>query len=246
MRLIRIHVDAALAIGQTIALPESAAQHVSRVLRLDVGDTLRLFNGDGREYAARLSDLGRKSVSVTVTEAIEVERESPLRLVLAQALARGEKMDWILQKATELGVTELVPIITERTEVRLDGERSERRLNHWRGVLISACQQCGRVRLPSLHEPTTLGHWLTSLSHPTLGLTLDPDGSETVNSLPTPGPDTAIALVVGPEGGFSERDLAQLRAARFHGLRLGPRILRTETAGPAALAMLQARFGDCG
>jgi 16S rRNA (uracil1498-N3)-methyltransferase len=172
-----------------------------------------------------------------------VERESPLPLTLAQAIARGERMDWVLQKATELGVARIVPIVTERTEVKLDAERAERRMAHWRGVIASACEQCGRNHLPALEAPQDMDRWLASLGDaPALRLALLPEGDASLRQFPQL--DNGAILAVGPEGGFTANDVALLTQAGFHGLRLGPRILRTETAGVAALAALQAMFGD--
>jgi 16S rRNA (uracil1498-N3)-methyltransferase len=152
-------------------------------------------------------------------------------------------MDWVLQKATELGVTAIVPLATERTEVRLDAERGEKRLAHWQGVIAAACEQSGRARLPTLAAPVALRDWLAGVSEP--GWYLDPEAEHGLRAL-EPGTTVSVVIAIGPEGGFSERDLGSLRGAGFRGLRLGPRVLRTETAGPAAIAALQALHGDCG
>jgi 16S rRNA (uracil1498-N3)-methyltransferase len=242
MRTIRSHIDAELAEGLSLVLPESAATHLLRVLRLGEGDEVLLFNGDGHDYRARIHSVSKRSAEVRIEACIAVERESPIQVTLAQALARGEKMDWVLQKATELGVTRIAPVVTERTEVRLDAERADRRLQHWRGVVASACEQCGRARLPQIEEPSALGDFLVqSKAQGHLILALDPEGEHRLSALPA---FERLSLVIGPEGGLSPRDLAQLRAAGAQGLRLGPRILRTETAGIAALAALQALRGD--
>lgn len=242
MRTIRTHLDAPLSIGQRLTLPEPASNHLVRVLRLGVGDACVLFNGDGRDYAARLLSLQKRGAEVEVLARVEVGNESPLRITLAQGIARGEKMDWILQKATELGVAAIAPIVTDRTEVKLDAERGDKKLQHWRGVMAAACEQCGRARLPTLAEPKTLArHAAADMAG--VKLALDPDGDVTLAALEIPA-GASISLVVGPEGGLSDRDLASLRAGGYRGLRLGPRILRTETAGLAALAALQAMHGD--
>jgi 16S rRNA (uracil1498-N3)-methyltransferase len=240
MRTIRCHVDAPLAIGQNATLSETATGHLVRVLRLGVGDAVVLFNGDGRDYDARLVGVGKRGAEAEVTGMREPANESPLAITLAQGIARGEKMDLVLQKATELGVAAFVPINTERTEVKLDAERAAKRLAHWQGVLVAACEQSGRARVPALAAPVALAHWAGG-AHAGLKLMLDPEGELTLAALPA---TDAVTLVVGPEGGLSERDLATLRAAGFRGLRLGPRILRTETAGLAAVAALQSRLGD--
>ncbi|NCT67186.1 MAG: 16S rRNA (uracil(1498)-N(3))-methyltransferase [Rhodanobacteraceae bacterium] len=243
MRIPRIYVPQPLQPGSEIELPVQAGEHLARVLRLERGHPLRLFNGDGGEYAGEIATLAKRSVSARVLEAMrETDRESPLRITLGQGVARGEKMDWILQKATELGVARIVPLITDRTEVKLDAERSGRRLAHWEAVVASACEQCGRNRLPEILAPVRLADWAAALGDDAgVRLALDPKGDAGVRDL---APGAHATLVVGPEGGLSEHDLATLAQAGFRGLRLGPRILRTETAGLAALAALQAIHGD--
>lgn len=241
MRVSRLHVALPLAIGQRIALPDEAAAYLVRVLRLQEGDACVLFNGDGRDYAARLLAAGKRGVEAEVLSSTVVDNESPLHITLLQGIARGEKMDWILQKATELGVAGFVPVSSERSEVRLDAARADKRLAHWRGVVASACGQCGRARVPEVAAPQALDAALPLLPAAPR-FVLDPLASGGVGTVaPAAGP---CVLAVGPEGGWSPRDRAQLAAAGFTGLRLGPRILRTETAGIAAIAALQARLGD--
>ncbi len=242
MRIIRSHVDQPLAVGQRITLPEDSSAHLLRVLRLAPGDAVTLFNGDGFDYAARLLTAAKRGAEAEVTGREPVARESPLRITLVQGVARGEKMDLVLQKATELGVAAVTPVVTERTEVKLDAERAGKRMAHWRGVLAAACEQCGRAVLPRLSEPTALAAY-AGTECADIKLVLDPTGDVGLASV-SPQAGQSIALVVGPEGGLSERDLATLRAAGFRGLKLGPRILRTETAGLAAVAALQALYGD--
>lgn len=243
MRIPRIHLAQELCLGQTVLLPDQAGEHVARVLRLDRGATLILFNGDGREFDATLASLAKHAVTAEICGVREADRESPLELTLAQGIARGEKMDWILQKATELGIARIVPIVTERTEVKLDEDRAERRMAHWASVIAGACEQSGRTRLPVLEAPQRMDRWLGSLAATAaLRLALLPEGDVTVRQFPQV--DNGAILAVGPEGGFSDNDAALLKQANFHGLRLGPRILRTETAGLAALAALQAMAGD--
>ena len=243
MRIPRIHTDQALQLGSEVLLPEQAGEHVARVLRLERGHPLILFNGDGRECDARLATLAKRAVTAEITAVREANRESPLGLTLAQGIARGEKMDWILQKATELGVARIVPLVTERTEVKLDEDRAERRLAHWTSVIAAACEQCGRNRLPMLEPPQRLDRWLGALGdNSALRLALLPVGEMNLRQLPAL--ENGAMLVVGPEGGLSEHDIALLGQGGFRGLRLGPRILRTETAGVAALAALQALYGD--
>lgn len=243
MRIPRICVFEELNVGAEIKLPAQAGEHLARVLRLERGHPIVLFNGNGREFQAEISELAKRSVSARIlAEQDATNRESPLQLTLAQGVARGEKMDLILQKATELGVTRIVPLITGRTEVKLDAERTARRLAHWQAVIAGACEQCGRVILPTLQAPMRLASWAAELdSTAGLRLALDPQGDVTPRSLPA---FERATLVVGPEGGLSDQDLSMLDQADFLGLRLGPRILRTETAGLAAITALQAIHGD--
>lgn len=242
MRTIRHYIDAPLAAGARLVLPESAVVHLVRVLRLGVGDGFALFNGDGFDYSARLVSLGKKSAEAELLLRVEIGTESPLRITLAQGIARGEKMDLILQKATELGVACIAPVVTERTEVKLDGERAEKKMQHWRGVLASACEQCGRARLPQILEPQSLAHFAAADASDRR-FVLDPDAGQTLAGVAI-GKTESVSLLIGPEGGLSERDLAAVHAARYEGLKLGPRILRTETAGLAAIAALNALYGD--
>ncbi|RCS29076.1 16S rRNA (uracil(1498)-N(3))-methyltransferase [Rhodanobacter denitrificans] len=243
MRNIRIHVDLPLAAGVERILPTQAGEHVARVLRMAAGDPLTLFNGDGSDYPATILVVGKREVVVRVDGCHSLANESPLRLTLAQGVARGEKMDLIVQKATELGVIRIVPLLTERAEVKLDATRAEKRLAHWRAVAASACEQSGRARLPEIVQALPLPAWLDGLAA---------DGALRLALLPEAGRSSREVrfgaagglLVVGPEGGLGERDVSALTAAGFEGLRLGPRILRTETAGLAALAALQALHGD--
>lgn len=243
MRLTRCHVELPLQPGTTIALPEHAANHLVRVLRLREGEPCVLFNGDGHDYAARLASVTKREVSAEVLSATPVDKESPLRIVLLQGIARGEKMDLILQKATELGVAAIVPVNGERTEVRLDAERAQKRLAHWRSVVESACGQSGRARVPEVQPPASLEAAAAALPGDALRLLLDPQGEHRLASMQLQDTNTVV-VAIGPEGGWSPRDRQALQAAGFSGLRLGPRVLRTETAGLAAIAALQARFGD--
>ena len=243
MRLTRVFVDLPLAHGARVVLPESAGAHLVRVLRLHDGDACVMFNGDGHDYDARLLSAGKRGVEAEVHAIRVVDNESPLRLVLLQGIARGEKMDLILQKATELGVAAIVPVFADRTEVRLDGERLEKRTAHWRSVVASACEQSGRARIPELAAPRGLAEAAVALDTEALKLTLDPLGEHRFDTL-LPVGVAGIVIGIGPEGGWSEKDRLILRNAGFSGLRLGPRVLRTETAGLAAIAALQAKFGD--
>ncbi|KQY49655.1 16S rRNA (uracil(1498)-N(3))-methyltransferase [Lysobacter sp. Root494] len=243
MRLTRVYVEAALSPGAELPLPEGAALHLSRVLRLAIGDECVLFNGDGHDHAARIVALDKRGVRVAIESSRVVDNESPLRITLLQGVARGEKMDLILQKATELGVTSITPLWSQRSEVKLEGERMVKRLAHWRGVVASACEQCGRARVPEIASPVVLAAALEAMPAGGLRLILDPEGELAMGAM-SPAAGEHVTLAVGPEGGWSSVDRKQLRNAGFRGVRLGPRILRTETAGLAAIAALQARFGD--
>lgn len=243
MRLTRVHVDAPLGPGLLVELPEQVAAHLVRVLRLREGDACVLFNGDGHDYAARVRSVGKRGLQVEVESAARIDHESPLSITLLQGIARGEKMDLILQKATELGVARIVPMHTERSEVKLEGARAEKRLAHWRGVVASACEQSGRARLPEVMPPMPLAQAARECDGSDLRLHLSPLAEGGIDALAVPS-DARVCIAIGPEGGFSQRDLQALEDAGFSGLRLGPRVLRTETAGLAAIAALQMRFGD--
>jgi 16S rRNA (uracil1498-N3)-methyltransferase len=225
MRLTRCPIIVPLQIGSEIVLPEEAANHLTRVMRLREGDRCVLFNGDGQDYTATLVQVGKREVRVQVDDATLVGNESPLAITLLQGIARGEKMDLILQKATELGVSAIIPVNAERTEVKLDAARAEKRLAHWQSVVLSACGQSGRARIPTVSAPQNLGAAAASLPADSLRLTLDPQGEHRLASLPD-APANGVVIAIGPEGGWS------------------PRVLRTETAGLAAIAAIQARLGD--
>lgn len=245
MRTTRVHVDAALVPGTELALPEGAAAHLGRVLRLGVGDAFVAFNGDGHDYPARIVSIGKRELRVAVGDAVAVDHESPRTITLLQGVARGEKMDLILQKATELGVSAVVPLWSQRSEVKLDEARAAKRLAHWRGVVAAACEQSGRARIPGVAAPAPLAEALRALPDGGVRLILDPDGEHRLATLAV-ADDAPLVLAVGPEGGWSPQDRDTLRGCGFSGLRLGPRVLRTETAGLAAIAALQARLGDLG
>lgn len=244
MRVNRVHVELPLKVGERLTLPEAAANHLVRVLRLREGDRCVLFNGDGYDCDAVLVSAGKRDSIVEIVERRTIDNDSPLRITLLQGIARGEKMDLILQKATELGAARIVPVFADRTEVRLDGDRLLKRAAHWRSVVVSACEQSWRTRLPDIDAPCELRAAATCCDA-SLRLLLDPEGEHSLSTLPAIA-DAQLVIAIGPEGGWSPRDRDILRAAGFTGLRLGPRILRTETAGLAAIAALQARFGDLG
>lgn len=238
----RIYLPATLTPGTAVALDDRAAGHAVRVLRLRVGDALVLFNGDGNDYTAELVEVRKEHAICRVDSARARSAESPLDIELAQGISRGERMDYTLQKAVELGVQRIVPLASERSQVKLSGEREEKRLQHWRGILLHACEQSGRSRIPELMPVQRLDQWLTGSARRGHALFLDPEGDASVTSLN--GPVTNVSLLVGPEGGLSPAERTLAVQAGFLRLRLGPRILRTETAALTALAALQGIWGD--
>lgn len=242
MPIPRFYLPAPLAVGATVALNDNAFHHAVRALRLKPGAALRLFNGQGGAFAATLIEIGKREAWARVTGEVPGEVESPLPVVLAQGIARGDRMDYTLQKAVELGVSAIQPLFTERSGVDLTGERRLRKAQHWRGIVIGACEQCGRNRLPEVREPLSLTDWLGRPAAPGWRLLLDPAAERGLRGLAPPA--GAVLLLIGPEGGLSSAEITQARAAGFTGIRLGPRVLRTETAGVAALAALQALWGD--
>ncbi|WP_295388454.1 16S rRNA (uracil(1498)-N(3))-methyltransferase [uncultured Thiodictyon sp.] len=240
MRLPRIYLDHPLPPGTQLRLPEGPARHLTQVLRLAPGDPLRLFNGDGCDRAAHLVEIARAGVTLAVGAAGDVEAEPALAIHLTLGISRGERMDYAIQKAVELGVAAIQPLFTERSMVQLKGERLGRRLEHWQGILIGACEQSGRRRLPALAHALALEDWLAVAPPGTL--LLDPQAPQALARLPQPGP--AVTLLVGPEGGLSPRERELASRHGVTGVRLGPRILRAETAPLAAIAVLQALWGD--
>ncbi len=227
--------------GAVLALPEGAAAHAARVLRLVAGDALTLFDGRGGEYAARIAAVRKSGVDAEVLAFHERECESPLAIRLVQALQAGDKMDLTVQKAVELGVAAIQPVASRRSVVRLDGERAVRRVAHWQGVAASACEQCGRNRVPDVAAIEPLDRWLARPAEAPLRLMLSPEAGLTLQALP---PARSLELLIGAEGGLDPREVAMAEAAGFVGVRLGPRVLRTETAGLAALAAIQTLWGD--
>jgi 16S rRNA (uracil1498-N3)-methyltransferase len=242
MRLTRVYVEQALTGGTRGLVSGNAANHIVRVLRLGVGDAVTLFDGRGGEYAARIEALKKDALEVAVGEHRAIERESPLALTLAQGVSRGERMDLVMQKATELGVQRIVPLNTKRSVVRLDPGQAQKKLQHWRGVVIASCEQCGRNRLPQLSAPRDLQEFLdTEAATGTLRLLLSPTGTARIDALK---PHAKITVLIGPEGGLAPEEAEAALAQGFLGMQLGPRILRTETAAIAALAALQQALGD--
>lgn len=241
MRLTRLFVQLALAPDSTVELPADTAAHMVRVLRARSGDELILFNGDGNEYHGSIETIRGARVNVSLTQGHAVDRESPLQVTLVQAIPRGDRMDFVIQKATELGVARIVPVLSSRSVVRLNERQYESKLEHWRGVAVSACEQCGRNRLPHIDPPLELLDHLGAASDIGLRWVLDPESTASPVIDATPA---QIEVTIGPEGGFSPQELDAMHIAGLRGIRLGPRVLRTETAALAALTYLQTRFGD--
>lgn len=238
MSLPRFFVAAPLALG-VHDVPEAQAHYLSRVLRLTVGAAVQLFDGSGQEYIGELTSVTKKAVQVDLRECLDGLPESSLRIHLGQGLSRGERMDWAIQKATELGVAEITPLFTERCEVRLNDERMQKRLEHWQQIAISACEQCGRSKVPVIHAPQSLKDWQASIEAD-LKLLLHPV-AQPLTEHATP---STLAFLIGPEGGLTEKEVAQASAHGFQPARLGPRVLRTETAPVVALSVAQQLWGD--
>lgn len=238
----RFYCPEILAQDGTAELPEQAAHHAARVLRLQLGDRVVVFNGRGGEGEARIADIGKRNVTVEIVAWHDIERESPLQVLLAQAISAGEKMDFTLQKAVELGVGAIRPLASERSVVRLSGERAEKRVAHWQGVVVAACEQCGRNRVPEVAPIRPLLDWLPEQGEPGLRLMLAPDAETGLHDLTKPS--ASVTLLIGPEGGFSPAETEAARRLGFTPVRLGARVLRTETAALAMLAAMQALWGD--
>jgi 16S rRNA (uracil1498-N3)-methyltransferase len=243
MRIPRIFQPGPLSSGQTLEPDARAATHLTRVLRLRVGDALVVFNGEGGEFAARICELGRRTLRVEVGGFVNRERESPLELILLQGVSRGERMDYTVQKAVELGVSRIVPVRTERTVVNLKGDRQARRREHWQAVVHAACEQCGRNRVPTVAPVMDLS---PLLGEQTVGLKLVLHHRADTVLQDIPRPAGPVTLLIGPEGGLSAAEIAKAEAAGFVALRLGPRVMRTETAVLTTLAVLQWHWGDLG
>ena len=243
MRLTRVHVSEPLTPGHRHTIEGDAANHIMRVLRLRPGDPLALFDGRGGEHAARVEAFLKDAVIVEVGGHSATAVESPLSLTLAQGVSRGERMDWVVQKATELGVAGIVPVLTERTVVRLDAKHSERKLLHWRGIAVAACEQSGRTRIPDIVPPRELHEFLRQSNQaPAVRLLLSPSGTLHIDEVRLS--DGGMIVLIGPEGGLTEAEQRAALDAGFQAVRLGPRVLRTETAAVAALTLLQHQFGD--
>ena len=243
LRLTRVYTAAALFSGDVVELPPESGAHLIKVLRARSGDELVLFNGDGREFDGAIAAVRGARVSVLVGDGRTVDRESPLAITLVQCVPRGDRMDFIVQKATELGIARIVPVLSQRSVVRLDPSQAESKATHWRAVAVSACEQCGRNRIPAVEAARPLLAYLgESSASPLTRLVFDADGAH-LSALPPVSPG-ASEIAIGPEGGLASEELEAFRLAGYARVGMGPRILRTETAALAALAWLQSRFGD--
>lgn len=238
----RFYCPLPLEAGRTITLPPEAAHHALRVLRLRAGDELVVFDGLGGEYPGRVTETAPK-LRLALSACREIERETTLALTLAQALPSGDKMDWVVQKAVELGVQTIQPLEAKRSVVRLAGERAEKRRNHWQQVAVSACEQSGRNRLPTIGTVLDLPHYLAQpAGENETRLLLSPQAGDRLSALPRP--QGGVTLLIGPEGGLDAEEEAAARSVGFSAVSLGPRILRSETAGLAAMAAMLALWGD--
>jgi 16S rRNA (uracil1498-N3)-methyltransferase len=240
MRRPRFHTAETLSPAARVTLESGPSQHIARTLRMRVGDALTLFSGDGLDYPGEITKIDRGAVTVQLAQPEPVDVESSLAIELGIGMSRGDRMDWVIQKATELGVTRIVPLDTEHSNLRLSADRQAKKQGHWQRIAISACEQCGRSRVPEIGSPMPLPDWISGVDAE-LRLLLDQRGDRGL--LERPGPDS-IALLIGPEGGFSEAERTLAADQGFLALALGPRVLRTETAPLAAIAILQSRWGD--
>lgn len=240
MRIPRVYCPIDLALNTPINMPENVVHYLGKVLRMSQGRELVVFNGCGGEYQGTISQIDKKNLQVTLQHFTDTERESPLSIELAIGLSRGERWDFVLQKATELGVTRIVPLLTERTEVKLKGERLLKRWQHWQQITISACEQCQRNRIPELAQVTDVNEYLQQADS-AQKFVLHHRGSQGLSNTASP---SSAAILVGPEGGLSDPEIAAAQSAGFNPLTLGPRVMRTETAPIAAISVLQYQWGD--
>ena len=242
MRNPRIYQQSQFAVNETVTLSDDAFGHVVRVLRLKNGDTITMFNGsEPFQYTTTLCNVSKKSAQVKVISQEENNSESPLNIHLGQGISRGDRMDFTLQKSVELGVNSITPLFTERCGVKLNAERLEKKRQQWQKIVISACEQSGRTSVPIVAEPMLLADWLAQQTS-ALKINLHPKAEHSIMSLPME--NTRVRLLIGPEGGLSDEEIAQANDSGFHDVLLGPRVLRTETAALTAITALQCKFGD--
>ena len=243
MANLRFFTDSPLVPNTEIQLSESAAAHATRALRLNVGDSATLFNGDGFDYECTLTSVKKNAVNATITGATKINNESPLSISLLQGISSGDRMDFTIQKAVELGVTKIQPINSQRSVVKLSAERAEKRIEHWQNVAISACEQSGRAYVPKVLPPLSLESWLSQNPHAdTTRILLNPVGAKRLVEMQKPA--SAIELLIGAEGGLSNAEIDLATSQQFQSIVLGPRILRTETAALTAMSVMQSLWGD--
>ena len=242
MRNTRVFTNQALSPGLEVTLDDMASKHLGTVLRLTPGDPVTLFNGQGGEFAAAIMGSDKKKVTVLIGDYLEINRESPLLIHLGIGISRGDRMDWVIQKATEVGVTEITPLITQRTEVKLVENRIQNKLFHWQKICISACEQSYRTKIPQIHLPIKMNQWIAD-DKSEKKLVLHHRGENTLSAIKEEK-ISSISLLVGPEGGLTEEEIQASTHKNFEQLTLGPRVLRTETAPVAAISIIQSIWGD--
>jgi len=245
MSLNRLFISTEIQPGQELNLDEDQAHYIGRVLRMRAGDQLTVFNGQGGEFSATAQSIRKNTAVLLIGARSDSNTESPLKVHLVQCISRGERMDFIMQKATELGVKRISPVVSEYGVIKLDTKRAAKRRDHWQSVTESACEQSGRTRPPLIDPPMDLNTWFGSRTKETdTDLLLRPGAATSLAAMPTPG--TKVCLLIGPEGGFSDSEYDDAELAGFNAVSLGPRILRTETAAIAAITIVQSRWGDLG
>lgn len=241
MRIPRIYTSDTLAADTSVELDSAASNHVGKVLRMKAGQQLILFNGSGTDFTATITEVAKKHVTVAIESTTEIASESPLASHIGQVMSRGDRMDYMIQKSTELGVTDITPLTSERCEVKLKGDREEKRIKQWQQIAISAAEQCGRSQIPTIHPVTTVEDWVNSKPEDSLGLVLHHRTTQQITDIKKPN---NVRLLIGPEGGLSEAEIAMAIDKQFVATTFGPRVFRTETAPVAALSILQWLWGD--
>ena len=241
----RFYHSKPLSINQIVILDDFSGHHAIKVLRIKLNDELVLFNGDGFDYQGRVTGISKKEIEITILTSINKNHESPLKISLIQSLSSNEKMDWVIQKATELGVSEIQPIFSERSIIKINQDRIKKKLLHWKQVSISACEQCYRTQIPPVHHPLSFTNYLnnTRFEDKALKLILSPSAKENIKILPSKKPDK-VYILIGPEGGFDQHEIKLANSLNFEAINLGPRVLRTETAPLSILSILQYKYGD--
>jgi len=241
MRVSRFYTSASLAADSELTLDADVGHYIARVLRLRVGDPLVLFNGDGSDYSAEITDINRQVVSVLINTQLFLHNESAFHIHLAQGVSKGDRMDFALQKSVELGVSEITPVVTQRCVVNLSQARWEKKHEQWQKIIISACEQSGRNIIPTLNPVVTLAKWLQQPTN-AQKIVLSPNASQYMSHISKP--INGVRLLIGPEGGLSEQEVYTCEQTGFFLANLGPRVLRTETAALASISILQSLFGD--